>query len=189
MSLEVNISSKSDFDFNQEIFGFNLIEYCCLCGSANCYRFLIDKGATLFYNCLKFSLIGRNKFIIDECVKVIEPDSGIDNEVIKIQNFEMVMSLEKLFGYEMQLSNYLLNPRVFFYKLSKANVLDGFLLGCIMFKIPGLFEDILSLRATIQLIDREQLLFHAAFWISFFFLNLGIINIRVSKNNPIFMLE
>lgn len=142
------IDSKPFFDFYQLMFNKSLIENCCFCGAAECFKFLKSVGVEITKKCLDYSIDGRNKTIIDECLQRCKPDKWTMKEAIRIHNFDLAVSLEQKYGIVIDIEYVTMysDIRLFFYLMSNAKTFDKFLRCGIPFKIPDLIDDILHLH-------------------------------------------
>ncbi|EAX96249.1 hypothetical protein TVAG_205350 [Trichomonas vaginalis G3] len=69
----------------------SLIETCAYFGSVNIFYFLIsDQNYKISTKCLKYSLIGKNADIINECLKENQMDMDCLREIVNSHNFEML---------------------------------------------------------------------------------------------------
>lgn len=151
------INIESEFNFNKEIFGKLLIDNCCFCGSVECFKFLRSNGVEITKKSLNYSIDGRNKFIINECLQNIVPDEDTMIEIIKIHDFEMAVSFSNL--YDIEIPNDfvadLLDLRLFLYLISNSTKFDIFFHYSPLFRIDSLIDDIYNLRGNIKGIDEN----------------------------------
>ncbi|EAX96471.1 hypothetical protein TVAG_024820 [Trichomonas vaginalis G3] len=74
----------------KESFNLSLIEACAYFGSVNIFNFLISNhNFTLSEKCLRCSLIGRNRDIINECLKYNQIDVDCLMDIVSSHNNEM----------------------------------------------------------------------------------------------------
>lgn len=151
-SLKEIIISDYHFDFEKKFFNKSLIEYSCFCGSIECFKFLRSNGIKITNKCLNYSIDGKAKFIINECLQYQKPNNDTMNEIIKIHDFEMAVSFEQMYGLEIPVNivaDYL-DIRLFCYLMSTANNFDIYFLHCFSFRLLELFDDILRLKPSLE---------------------------------------
>lgn len=146
------ISSTLDFNFNKKVFSRSLIENCCFCGSVECFKFLRSNGVEITKKCFDYSINGRSQFIINEYLQYFKPDKHTMLEAIKTHNFDIATSFEQMYGVEIPIDSVCLyfDVKLFLYLMSTSTKFDLLLKACFSFKIPDLFDDVLSLNSNIE---------------------------------------
>ncbi|EAY06130.1 ankyrin repeat protein, putative [Trichomonas vaginalis G3] len=99
----INFTEGEGFDKNQKLKsdlypysrgGFSLLELCCYHGSVDCFKFLITKfQSEITPNCLRYSFLGGNPDIMNECLKVQKPDNECMEYAIISHNIDFVTFL------------------------------------------------------------------------------------------------
>ncbi|EAY10968.1 hypothetical protein TVAG_446700 [Trichomonas vaginalis G3] len=99
----INFTEGEGFDKNQKLKsdlypysrgGFSLLELCCYHGSVDCFKFLITKfQSEITPNCLRYSFLGGNQAILNECLKVHKPDNECMEYAIISHNIDFVTFL------------------------------------------------------------------------------------------------
>lgn len=129
-SLKEYVENTKDFD--------QMIKRSCLYGSIECFKFLRSNGAKISKKCLDYSIRGRNKQIITECLQYYEPDRHTMKKCIQIHNIEMLLHFHEYYGLEipLQLTMRSLNLPAFLYLLSLTKDYSKFLFEAVQFGIP-----------------------------------------------------
>ncbi|EAY05390.1 hypothetical protein TVAG_131240 [Trichomonas vaginalis G3] len=127
--LEIPWSEKNSYHIS-------LIEACAYFGSVNIFFFLIsNQKYTISKNCLRYSLIGRNTDIINECLKENQMDIECLRNIVCSHNNEML--------------EFVLDQNFFTYKdFDGENIYSR-----------AIYEDIIkyqNLKAVFTLFDREK---------------------------------
>ncbi|EAY13110.1 ankyrin repeat protein, putative [Trichomonas vaginalis G3] len=100
----VTFTEGEGFDKNQKLkselypyseSGISLLELCCYHGSVDCFKFLRTKfQSEITPNCLRYSFLGGNQEIINECLKVQKPDDECMEYAIISHNIDFVTFLK-----------------------------------------------------------------------------------------------
>ncbi|EAY15289.1 ankyrin repeat protein, putative [Trichomonas vaginalis G3] len=119
MSL-INFTEREAFDKNQKLKsvlypfskrGISLLELCCYHGSVDCFKFLRTKfQSEITPNCLRYSFLGGNPDIMNECLKVQKPDKicmecaiishNIDFVTFLMNEYNIKIDLELCYKYD-----------------------------------------------------------------------------------------
>lgn len=92
--------SDENFNYNQQINGKSLLEWCSYYGSVNCFRILRSNGASISNNCLQLSFLGANPDIIHELFQTMTSDSQCMEYSIQKHSIDQSMYLYNNFGIE-----------------------------------------------------------------------------------------
>lgn len=87
-----------DEKFNQKIEDKTLIEWCCYYGAMECFKFLRMNKVEITKECLEYSLIGKNKDIIVECLAEVGNElksKGNISILLQINDSNYLYSLHK----------------------------------------------------------------------------------------------
>lgn len=147
------------FDFEMQLFERSLIENCCYCGSVDCFRFLRSNNVKISQDCLKFSINGRNKSIIDECLQVCTVDTSVMKECVKIHDLQMLITFYQ--NYTMAIPYHViqdyLNLPVLFYQATDPDP-ETFLSvinESIVFGIPSLVSELFEINGWVFKFDHH----------------------------------
>lgn len=143
------IDSYTHFDFDQIIFDKSLIENCCFCGAVECFKLLRSSNVKITKQCLDYSIDGRAKFIINECMQYFKPDESTMKEIIRLHDFDMAISFEHLYEIKIPIAR-CLDIRFFSYLLSKATNYDELFRYCLNFQNEDIFDDVFNLGVNID---------------------------------------
>ncbi|EAY12029.1 ankyrin repeat protein, putative [Trichomonas vaginalis G3] len=147
----------------------SLIELCCYHGAVNCFKYLITRfKSTITQKCLWYSFLGGNSDIIQECLKIEEPDEECMRYAIISHNIDFISFLMSEYEFEIDLYNCVIyhNLQAFLVYLDQSKYINKFFIYSVCFCIPSLCEYFLSHGADVNSkteIGRTALHFAAEF--------------------------
>ncbi|EAX97922.1 ankyrin repeat protein, putative [Trichomonas vaginalis G3] len=97
----IAFTEREGFDENQRVKSelypknsISLLELCCYHGSDDCFKFLrTNFQSKITRQCLRFSFLSGNQEIMNECLKMYDPDQKCMRNAIKSHNIDFVTYL------------------------------------------------------------------------------------------------
>ncbi|EAX99883.1 hypothetical protein TVAG_222440 [Trichomonas vaginalis G3] len=147
--------------------GFSLLELCCYHGAVDCFKLLRTKfNSEITETCLRFSFLGGNQEIMNECLKYQKPNEKCMIHAIISHNIDFVTFLMNEYNIEIDLNEcgFHKNLEAFLVYFDQTNNINKCFLYSLLFSIPSLCEYFLSHGANINEKDklRRTALFFAA---------------------------
>ncbi|EAX91611.1 ankyrin repeat protein, putative [Trichomonas vaginalis G3] len=162
----INFTEKEGFDKDQKLksylypysrVGFSLLELCCYHGSVDCFKFLRTKfQSEINRNCLRYSFLGGNPEIMNECLKVQKPDDVCMEYAIISHNIDFVTFLmnEHNIKIDLNLCSKYNNLQSFLVYLDQTNDINKCFVYSPNFHLSSLLEYFISNGADINAKDR-----------------------------------
>ncbi|EAY11781.1 ankyrin repeat protein, putative [Trichomonas vaginalis G3] len=163
----INFTEKEGFDKDQILFsdlypfsGFDnaLLELCCYHGSVDCFKFLRTKfQSKITPICLRYSFLGGNTDIINECLKVQKPDEVCMEYAIISHNIDFVTFLmnEHNIKIDLKLCSIYNNLQSFLVYLDQTNDINTCFVYSPNFHLSSLLEYFISNGADINAKDGD----------------------------------
>ncbi|EAY07090.1 hypothetical protein TVAG_140640 [Trichomonas vaginalis G3] len=148
---------KSDF-YPPSRFGYTFLELCCYHGSVNCFKFLRTKfNSKITKECLQLSFLGKNPYIINECLKDQKPDYSCMKYAIISHNIDFVCFLVNEYKIEIDLNSCCeyYNLKAFLVYLDRTQDVDECFTYSSSLNLPILCEYLLSHFANINALNRS----------------------------------
>ncbi|KAI5540788.1 proteasome regulatory particle assembly [Trichomonas vaginalis G3] len=172
----INFTEREGFYKNQKLtsdlypfsgFGISLLELCCYHGSVDCFKFLRMKfQSEITPDCLRYSFLGGNQDIINECLKVQKPDEVCMECAIISHNIDFVTFLMNEYDIkiDLKLCSIYNNLQSFLVYLDQTNDINTCFVYSPNFYLSSLLEYFISNGADINAKDNDgnTALHHAA---------------------------
>ncbi|EAY07455.1 hypothetical protein TVAG_499410 [Trichomonas vaginalis G3] len=158
----INFTEGEGFDKNQKLKsdlypyaykGLSLLELCCYHGSVDCFKFLRTKfQSEITPDCLRYSFLGGNPDIMNECLKVQKPDNECMEYAIISHNIDFVTFLtnEHNIKIDIELCSKYSNLQSFLVYLDQTNDINTCFVYSPNFHISLLLEYFISNGADIN---------------------------------------
>ncbi|EAY13858.1 ankyrin repeat protein, putative [Trichomonas vaginalis G3] len=161
-------TEREGFDKNQKLKsdlypysrGISLLELCCYYGSVDCFKFLITKfQSEITPNCLRYSFLGGNPDIMNECLKVQKPDDKCMEYAIISHNIDFVTFLmnEHNIKIDLELCSKYNNLQSFLVCLDQTNDINTCFVCSPNFHLSSLLEYFISNGADINAKNKYEL--------------------------------
>ncbi|EAY14687.1 hypothetical protein TVAG_461040 [Trichomonas vaginalis G3] len=165
----INFTEKEGFDKNQKFlcdlypflggYGISLLELCCYHGSVDCFKFLRTKfQSEITPTCLRYSFLGGNPEIMNECLKVQKPDALCMKYAIISHNIDFVTFLmnEHNIKIDLKLCSKYNNLQSFLIYLDQTNDINTCFVYSLNFHLSSLLEYFISNGADINAKDINE---------------------------------
>ncbi|EAX88415.1 hypothetical protein TVAG_231610 [Trichomonas vaginalis G3] len=119
--------------------GYSLLELCCYHGAVDCFKLLRSKfNSEITGTCLQFSFLGRNKEILNECLKYKTPNTECMKYAIISHNIDFVTFLMNEYNIKIDLyeSAFYNNLDSFLVYFDQTNNVDKCFRYSVIFNIP-----------------------------------------------------
>ncbi|EAX88989.1 ankyrin repeat protein, putative [Trichomonas vaginalis G3] len=152
----INFTEGEGFDKNQKLNsdlypysrgGFSLLELCCYHGSVDCFKILRTKfQSEITPDCLRYSFLGGNPDIMNECLKVQKPDDECMKYAIISHNIDFVTFLmnEHNIKIDLELCSKYNNLQSFLVYLDQTNDINTCFVYSPNFHLSSLLEYFIS---------------------------------------------
>ncbi|EAX94788.1 ankyrin repeat protein, putative [Trichomonas vaginalis G3] len=162
----ISFTEKEGFDKDQilnnslypllmhDFLGYSLLELCCYLGAVDCFKFLRTKFNSLITDtCQEFSFLGGNQEIMNECLKIKEPNYQCMKYATISHNIDFVTFLVNEYGFKIDLicCGLYNNLESFLVYFDQTNDVNRCFVYSTLFELPSLCEYFLSLGANINI--------------------------------------